>query len=82
MSVKEFSDAEIERFRQAVLADPSALLAVVVRLREIVLMEGHSYGAVRLACESLRALGADVPLCRSEQLRRAKVQDKALSLMP
>ncbi|MGE0061429.1 MAG: hypothetical protein AB7T86_05050 [Xanthobacteraceae bacterium] len=82
MSLKEFSDDDIEHFRQNVLADPAALRAVVGRLREIALMEGHSYGAVRLASEALRALGANVPLSCSEKLRRAKAQDKTLALMP
>lgn len=81
MLVGEFSKADIAQLRQA-SADPEAMEAIIVRLREIANLEGHSYGAVRLAAEALRALGADVPLCRSEQLRLARVEDKSLSLMP
>jgi hypothetical protein len=72
MSLKEFSDAEIERFRHNALADPCALRAVVLRLREIAASDGHSFAAARLASEALRALGADVPLSRSERLRRQR----------
>lgn len=72
MLVEEFSPAELERFSQQALADPVALVAVVVRLWEIANLEGHSYGAVRLAREALRALGAEVPLCHSEILRQQR----------
>lgn len=72
MPLKEFSDAEIERFRQSMLAEPSVLRAVVVRLREIAASDGHSFAAARLASEALRALGANVPLSRSEKLRQQR----------
>lgn len=72
MLVREFSSAELERLSRQAAANPVALAAVVARLHEIANLEGHSYGAVRLAREALRALGADVPLCHSEILRKQR----------
>lgn len=72
MSLDRFGDGDFAAFRAKLASDPSALPAIASRLHEIASLEGHSYGAVRLACECLRVLGADVPLCRSEELRRAR----------
>jgi hypothetical protein len=77
MVIQEFSGEDIARFRQKALSQPEIMDLVVARLREIAMLEGHSYGAVRLAREALRALGAaDVPLPRSEILRLEQAKDK------
>lgn len=76
MVIQEFSGDDIERFRQKARSQPEIMDLVVARLREIAIFEGHSYGAVRLAREALRALGAaDVPLSRSEILRLKQAKD-------
>lgn len=76
MVIHEFSGDDIARFRQKALSEPEVMDLVVARLREIAMLEGHSYGAVRLAREALRALGAaDVPLSRSEILRLKQAKD-------
>lgn len=75
MQVSEFGADEHKSLQQKWVDDLSAAVAVIARLREIANLEGHSYGAVRLAREALRALGADVPLCHSEILREQRSRD-------
>lgn len=72
----DFSDEDIAAFRAKLAADPAALPLIVARLQEIASFEWHSYSAVRLASECLRALGADVPLCRSEVVRLAREEKR------
>ena len=81
MVLEPFSNEDMARMCRRALENPEAMSAVIERLREIANLEGHSYGAVRMANEALRALGASVPLSRSERLRYEPQKDNGLSLV-
>ncbi|PPC99402.1 MAG: hypothetical protein CTY31_10665 [Hyphomicrobium sp.] len=81
MVLEPFSADDLARMCRRALDSPEAMPVVIERLREIANLEGHSYGAVRMANEALRALGANVPLSRSERLRYEPQKDNALSLV-
>lgn len=82
MSDNCFSDEDIARFQRRAAVDAAVLRIVVERLDQMVRFENHSFQAQRLSAEALRALGAEVPLTRSERLRRERKKDKSSFFAP